>query len=137
LYCGKRFTTLERVESAPLMVVKADGRREPFSRDKLRDGVNRSLEKRPVPPVAVEKLIAEVELGLEDFVLEVPSAVLGERVLKRLFDLDPVAYVRFASVHRGFESVDDFLRELQRFRRNRRRARSRRGVPAPPLIRGG
>src|SRR5262245_29496317 len=72
LYCGKRFTTYERVESTPLMVVKRDNRREPFSREKMRQGIARACQKRPISPATVEKLVAEVEYNLQDFVLEVP-----------------------------------------------------------------
>ena len=86
--CGKRFTTYERVESTPLMVVKRDNRREPFNRDKMREGIIRACRKRPVSPGDVEKLVAEVEYSLQDYVLEVPTAEIGERILKRLYDLE-------------------------------------------------
>lgn len=118
LGCGKRFTTYERVESTPLMVVKRDNRREPFNRDKMREGVQRACQKRPISPAMIEKLVAEVEYSLQDFVLEVPSVEIGQRLLKRLHDLDAVAYVRFASVYRSFGDVDDFMSELNRLKKD-------------------
>ncbi len=121
LHCGKRFTTYERVESTPLMVVKRDNRREPFSREKMREGITRACQKRPISPSAIEKLVAEVEYGLQDFVLEVPSPVIGERILKKLGELDPVAYVRFASVYRQFGDLETFMKELQKLKRVRLR----------------
>ncbi|MBL0058753.1 MAG: transcriptional repressor NrdR [Elusimicrobia bacterium] len=124
LHCGKRFTTYERVESTPLMVIKRDNRREPFSRDKMREGIQRACQKRPISPAAIEKLMAEVEYGLQDYVLEVPSVEIGQRILKRLYDLDAVAYVRFASVYRSFGDVDTFLSELRKVKRaHQKRAR--------------
>jgi transcriptional repressor NrdR len=121
LYCGRRFTTYERVEATPLMVVKRDNRREPFSREKMRAGIDHACRKRPISPAAVEKLVADVEYSLQDFVLEVPSREIGERILKRLHALDPVAYVRFASVYRSYESIDDFQAEMRRLKKNVRR----------------
>jgi transcriptional repressor NrdR len=121
LHCGKRFTTYERVEATPLMVVKSDNRREPFDRDKLREGLMRAFQKRPVAPDTVEKLVSEIEYDLQDFALEVPSAEIGVRILKRLYTLDPVAYVRFASVYKKFDDLDDFMRELQKLKKSHRR----------------
>ncbi len=114
LHCGKRFTTYERVETSPLLVVKRNNQREPFSRDKMREGIQRACQKRPITPGMIEKLVAEVEYSLQDFVLEVPSVEIGQRILKRLYDLDAVAYVRFASVYRSFSNLDDFMAELRR-----------------------
>jgi transcriptional repressor NrdR len=122
LHCGKRFTTYERVEATPLMVVKSDQRREPFSRDKIRRGLERAFEKRPVPPDTVEKLVSELEYELQDFALEVPSSEIGDRLLRKLHGLDPVAYVRFASVYRKFDDLNDFMRELKKIRKNGARA---------------
>lgn len=121
LHCSKRFTTYERVESTPLMVIKRDNRREPFSRDKMREGIVRACRKRPVPPAAIEKLVSEVEYSLQDYVLEVPTAEIGERILKRLYDIDTVAYVRFASVYRSFGDIDSFLTEIKRLKQAHRR----------------
>jgi transcriptional repressor NrdR len=127
-HCGKRYTTYERVESTPLMVIKSDNRREPFNRAKMREGILRACEKRPISSDAVEKLVSEIEYELNDYVLEVPSREIGERVLKKLAQLDAVAYVRFASVYRQFGDLDAFLQELKKLKRShmRQQARSRR-----------
>jgi len=131
LHCGKRFTTYERVESTPLMVIKSDDRRQPFSREKMREGVVRACQKRPISSDTIEKLVSEVEYELQDYVLEVPSREIGDRILKKLYQLDPVAYVRFASVYRQFGDLDTFLNELKRLKRattrEQRRASQRRG----------
>lgn len=118
LHCGKRFTTYERVEATPLMVVKSDNRREPFSREKIREGLMRAFQKRPVAPDMLEKLVSEIEYELQDHALEVPSAEIGERILKKLYALDPVAYVRFASVYKKFDGLEDFMKELQKLRKS-------------------
>lgn len=115
--CHKRFTTYERLESIPLMVIKSDDRREPFSREKLREGIARACEKRPISADTIERLISEIEYELQDYVMQVPSRVIGEKVLKKLMELDAVAYVRFASVYRQFQDVDAFLRELEKFKK--------------------
>lgn len=114
--CHKRFTTYERLEEMPLMVLKSDDRREPFDREKLREGVARACEKRPIGVDAIERLISEVEYELQDYVMQVPSRVIGEKVLKKLKDLDPVAYVRFASVYRQFQDIQAFMEELQKLK---------------------
>lgn len=114
--CHKRFTTYERLEDVPLMVIKSDERREPFSREKLREGIARACEKRPIGADAIERLISEIEYELQDYVMQVPSRVIGEKVLKKLKDLDPVAYVRFASVYRQFQDIDAFHCELQKLK---------------------
>jgi transcriptional repressor NrdR len=116
-YCGKRFTTYERIESTPLMVIKSDNRREPFNREKIREGLRRAFEKRPVSSDSVEKLISEIEYDLQDYVMEVTSREIGDRILKKLYHLDPVAYVRFASVYKQFAELDDFLEELKRVKK--------------------
>lgn len=114
LGCGKRFTTYEHVEEQPLMVVKKDGRREPFDRHKLLGGLVKACEKRPVSMDDLEKLVDELERELsQQFEREVPSREVGERVMKKLHALDPVAYVRFASVYREFKDVEQFMRELK------------------------
>ncbi len=114
LSCGKRFTTYEHIEEQPLMVVKKDGRREAFDRHKLLAGLVKACEKRPVSMDDLEKLVDEVERELsQQFEREVPSREIGERVMKRLHNLDPVAYVRFASVYREFKDVEQFMRELK------------------------
>lgn len=136
LYCGRRFTTYERVEATPLMVVKSDQRREPFSREKLKAGVMRACEKRPISPETIEKLVADVEYSLQDFVLEVPSQEIGERILKKLLRQDPVAYIRFASVYKRFGDLDGFLMELRSVKQTLRRERIRQELPRPQEKRG-
>ena len=114
LSCGKRFTTYEHVEEQPLMIIKKDGRREPFDRHKLLAGLVKACEKRPVSMDDLERLVDELERELsQQFEREVPSREIGERVMKKLHALDPVAYVRFASVYREFKDVEQFMRELK------------------------
>ncbi len=114
LSCGKRFTTYEQVEEQPLMIVKKDGRREPFDRHKLLAGLVKACEKRPVSMDDLEHLVDELEREVsQQFEREVPSRELGERVMRKLHVLDPVAYVRFASVYREFKDVEQFMRELK------------------------
>ena len=114
LSCGKRFTTYEQIEEQALMVIKKDGRREPFDRHKLLAGLVKACEKRPVSMEALEHLVDELERELsQQFEREVSSREVGERVMKRLHSLDPVAYVRFASVYREFKDVEQFMRELK------------------------
>src|SRR5438105_985395 len=115
--CHKRFTTYERLESMPLMVIKSDDRREPFNREKLREGLVRACEKRPIGADAIERIVSEIEYELQDYVMQVPSRVIGEKVLRKLKELDPVAYVRFASVYRQFQDAEAFLRELEKLKR--------------------
>ena len=114
--CSLRFTSYERIEEKPLMVVKRDGRREPFERAKLERGVIRALEKRPVSQLSIENLVNEIEDEAAQkgkAANEIPSVELGEMVLRRLYTLDKVAYVRFASVYRKFETMAEFLREIE------------------------
>lgn len=115
--CLKRFTTYERLEQVPLMVIKSTDRREPFSREKLREGILRACEKRPIGPDVIERIVSEIEYELQDYVMQVPSRVIGEKALKKLLDLDAVAYVRFASVYRQFQDVDAFLSELEKVKK--------------------
>lgn len=122
--CQKRFTTYERLEEMPLMVVKSDDRREPFDRNKLREGILRACEKRPVSVDRIDRLVAEVEYELKDYVMEIPSRVIGEKVLKKLHVIDQVAYVRFASVYRNFSDIDSFLVEIHKLKSKRTRTRS-------------
>ncbi len=114
LGCSKRFTTYEHVEEQPLMIIKKDGRREPFDRHKLLAGLVKACEKRPVSMDELERLTDEVEREVsQQFEREVASREIGERVMKRLHAIDPVAYVRFASVYREFKDVEQFMRELK------------------------
>ncbi|MBI2884979.1 MAG: transcriptional repressor NrdR [Candidatus Omnitrophica bacterium] len=113
LSCGKRFTTYEHVEEERLMVIKKDGRREPFDRDKLLGGLLKACEKRPISMDQIEDLVDEIERDISrQAEREVPSRQIGERVMKRLHELDPIAYVRFASVYREFKDAEQFMREL-------------------------
>lgn len=115
LGCGHRFTTYEQVETRPLVVVKRDGRREPFMKDKLRSGISRACDKRPLSPAAVEEVVERISAELHsEFDGEVPGTVIGERVMNELRVLDPVAYVRFASVYRRFEEATDFLQAVKK-----------------------
>ncbi len=113
LKCQKRFTTYERLEEHPLMVIKKDGRREPFDRKKLLSGILKACEKRPVPMDRVEGMVDEVERIIQrNYEKEVSSTAIGEFVMKELHDLDEVAYVRFASVYRQFKDINQFMKEL-------------------------
>ncbi|HEX9995373.1 MAG TPA: transcriptional regulator NrdR [Acidimicrobiales bacterium] len=113
LTCGRRFTTFERLEEVPLLVVKRSGQRVPFDRRKIVEGIAAAAKSRPVTSEQMEDIAAEIEEGLRlDGVGDVPSEQIGLRVLERLRAVDPVAYMRFASVYKGFEGVEDFEREL-------------------------
>jgi transcriptional repressor NrdR len=110
--CGRRFTTFERIEEAPLMVVKRSGDREPFERSKVVDGVRAATKNRPVSGEAMDDLAGEVEEAMRLLGPEPTSQQIGVAVLDRLRRLDEVAYLRFASVYKGFEDVGDFEREV-------------------------
>src|SRR3989338_4546397 len=122
--CHKRFTTYERLEEMPLMVVKSDQRREPYDRAKLREGVLRACEKRPISIDTIDQLVDAVEYDLKDYVMEIPSRVIGEKALKKLHDIDQVAYVRFASVYRNFSDIDSFLAEIRNLKARRTRSKN-------------
>ena len=114
LKCKRRFTTYEVVELTPLLVIKKDGRREPFSRDKILNGLLRACEKRPIPAEKLHAIVDAIENDLmRQGVDEVQSSVIGERVMEELHRLDEVAYVRFASVYRHFKDLNQFLEELR------------------------
>ena len=114
LNCGRRFTTYERIEEVAQMVIKKDGRREPFDRWKLKSGLLKAVEKRPVSMEQVDTLIDDVERTLfNSSEHEVPTAAIGEAVMLRLKKLDEVAYVRFASVYRQFKDLSEFMDELK------------------------
>ncbi|MDY0213376.1 MAG: transcriptional regulator NrdR [Desulfuromonadaceae bacterium] len=111
--CERRFTTYERVEEILPMVVKKDGRREPFDRSKITAGIRRACEKRPIPIETIEKLVDGLEMQLqESSEREIQAAVIGEAVMKALHALDEIAYVRFASVYRQFKDINEFMEEL-------------------------
>jgi transcriptional repressor NrdR len=114
LECGRRFTSYERIEEIPYLVIKKDGRREAFDRAKLVAGLHRACEKRPVPAKALSALVDEIEQMVQDSTdREIDASAIGERVMTRLKELDKVAYVRFASVYRQFEDVQEFMIELR------------------------
>lgn len=112
--CHQRYTTYEFVEHAPVLVVKKDGRRQPYTRDRVLSGLIKACEKRPISSQQLEELVDEVERGLmADGRSEIPSREIGEAVMDRLQHLDEVAYVRFASVYRSFRDVNQFMEELR------------------------
>jgi transcriptional repressor NrdR len=114
LGCGRRFTTYERIEDVLPQVVKKDGRREPFDRAKIVDGVATACQKRPVSAEEIEALVSEVERQVQELgEREIRTSAIGEAVMQRLRRLDEVAYVRFASVYRAFRDVGEFMSELE------------------------
>jgi transcriptional repressor NrdR len=138
--CKRRFTTYERVEEAAPMVVKKDGRREPFDRVKIIAGIKRACEKRPVSVEMIEQIADRVEAAMtERGDREIQSAVVGASVMNELHGIDQVAYVRFASVYRSFKDIDEFMHELEDLIRLRNqsgpapksRSREKKGETAP------
>ena len=120
--CGYRYTSYERVEERPLMVIKTRGGREPFDRDKLERGILQAARKRPISQNQIEEILNQIEdeaMLIAKSSHEIASQELGEMVLRRLYDLDRVAYVRFASVYRAFENVKEFISEIDRLNRRR------------------
>ena len=114
--CGRRFTTYEKVETIPLVVIKKDRTREQYDRRKIEDGVMRACYKRPIPVEKIEMTIDSIEGDIFDSAdREIPSTRIGEIVMEHLKDLDAVAYVRFASVYREFKDVSTFMDELKKF----------------------
>ena len=117
--CQHRFTTYERVEELTPLIVKKDGRREAFDRDKILAGLKKACEKRPVSMDQLEEVVNQLEGKLQELgEKEIPSSVVGEEIMRRLPELDQVAYVRFASVYRSFEDVSEFLDELKQLVRD-------------------
>jgi len=110
--CGQRFTTYERIEEAALVVVKRSGEREPFDRSKILAGVRSAAKNRPVDQEALELIVVKVEEAMRLYARDVTSEEVGVATLDALRDVDEVAYVRFASVYKGFEGTDDFAREI-------------------------
>ena len=113
--CGKRFTTYEKIETIPLIIIKKDNNREQYSRQKIENGIIRACYKRPVPAEKIQQAVNNIEtkvFSLEE--KEIPSSVVGELVMDELKDLDEVAYVRFASVYREFKDVNTFMDELKK-----------------------
>ncbi len=114
LSCERRFTTYEKIEESPVKVIKKDGTRVPFDREKIRVGLEKACYKRPVSEQQIEDIICQVETEVyHDFEREVPSRQIGERVFRCLQNVDQVAFVRFASVYREFKDVNDFVEELE------------------------
>jgi transcriptional repressor NrdR len=114
LTCEGRFTTYERVEEVLPLVIKKDGRREPFDRMKILNGLKKACEKRPIGVEAIETTVSDIEKSLQDKGLkEIPSTIIGEEVMNHLQRLDEVAYVRFASVYRSFKDINEFMIELK------------------------
>lgn len=112
LSCGYRFTSYERIEEKPFMVVKSDGRRQPFDRTKLEKGIERALEKRPFSSAQIDNLVTEIEdtaIMQGKITREITTSKLGDLVLDKLHTVDKVAYIRFASVYRHFEDLDEFI----------------------------
>lgn len=122
LNCNRRFTTYERLEEIPSVVIKKNNSREPFDRNKLLSGLIKACEKRPISLSVLSNFVDRVEEKIQDsFGREIRSKDIGELVLDLLYDLDEIAYVRFSSVYREFKDVDQFISELQRIRNNRPR----------------
>jgi transcriptional repressor NrdR len=116
LSCGYRFTSYERIEEKPFMVIKRDGRRQPFDRDKLGKGIERALEKRPVSTTLIDQIVTEIEdeaYSRGKTTREISTSELGEIVLSRLNQVDKVAYIRFASVYKHFNNLDEFIQEVK------------------------
>lgn len=127
--CRRRFTTYERVEETLPMVIKKDGRREPFNREKILAGLHKACEKRPISVEVLEKLVERIEHRLEEAgEREVHSREIGEQIMEELRNLDEVAYVRFASVYRSFKDVNEFMKEVKELLE-----RGQKEKKAPPL----
>ena len=124
--CERRFTTYEKIEDSPIKVIKKDGSRVPFDREKIKSGLEKSCYKRPISDEQMEVIISDIEASLyEQFDREVPSREIGEKVMEALRKIDHVAFVRFASVYREFQDVNDFVEELEPLRADRRDKRSK------------
>lgn len=117
LKCKKRFTTYEAIEEAKIFVVKKDGRREPFNREKLKSGLMKACEKRPISQEKIDNAVLEIEQKLKEKGKEISSSFIGELVMKKLKQLDKVAYIRFASVYRDFKDIDDFNKEIREIKK--------------------
>ena len=118
--CARRFTTYEQIEQFPVLVVKKDGKREAFDRNKLLGGVMKACEKRPVSAAALEALVSEIEQSVRNsFEHEVSTTDIGEMVMEGLRKLDEVAYVRFASVYRQFKDIDTFFEEIGKLKQDK------------------
>jgi transcriptional repressor NrdR len=119
--CGRRFTTYEKLEDVLPMIVKKDGRREPFSREKIISGIRKACQKRPISNTKIEDFVDSLEIYFQDLgKKEIDNAEIGERVIKALKEWDEVAYVRFASVYRQFKDVSEFMKELEEIIRSKK-----------------
>ena len=122
LGCWKRFTTYEKLEIALPMIIKKDGRRESFNLDKIKEGIKKACQKRPVSITKIEKFVDSLRLYFQDLgIKEIDSKEVGEKVIDRLKEWDEVAYVRFASVYRQFKDLNEFMAELEGILKSRRR----------------
>lgn len=120
LSCKRRYTSYERIEESLPMVVKKDGRREPFDRTKIHSGLKKACEKRPISVATIEAVTDRIEKRIQEMgETEIPSREVGEQIMKELHNLDQVAYVRFASVYREFKDIDQFMDELKTLARER------------------
>jgi len=117
-YCKRRFTTYERTEERPLLIIKRGGNREQFNREKLLQGITRACEKRPVSMEEIENIVADIEMDLRDnFDREVSSMIIGEKVMNKLKSVDEVAYVRFASVYKQFTDLNSFINAIEQLKK--------------------
>jgi transcriptional repressor NrdR len=116
--CKKRYTTFERPEEVTIMIVKSDGRREPFDRKKIWTGIDRACKKRSISVETIDKVVNEIENDIMgEYVMEISSNTIGDKILEKLWDIDLVAYVRFASVYRKFGDIDTFMQELKKLKK--------------------
>ena len=117
IVCNRRFTTYEHIEDIPIMIIKKDGRREVFDTDKVRSGIKKACQKRNISMDVIEEFIDELERDLREMgAKEIPSPTIGEKIMAKLYELDEIAYVRFASVYREFKDVNDFATEVKSLR---------------------
>jgi len=124
--CKKRYTTFERPEEAVLMVVKNDNSREPFDRQKIWGGIDRACRKRPVSAETIDKMVSDIENEIAaEYIMEVPSYIIGEKILDKLWDIDLIAYIRFASVYRKFSDIDTFMAELKKLKKEHSKRQKR------------
>ena len=117
--CGKRFTTYETIETTPILVIKTNGNRQAFDANKLKNGIIKSCEKRPVPMYKIDELVENIQKTIYNSLeQEVSSKKIGEMVMEGLKEIDEVAYVRFASVYRSFKDISTFMKELEKLQKN-------------------
>ncbi len=121
LSCGKRFTTYETVENTPILVIKSSGARQAFDANKIKNGIIKACEKRPVPISTIEKLVEDIQKSIyNSLAQEISSKEIGEMVMSALKEIDEVAYVRFASVYRSFTDISSFMAELENMVKNKK-----------------